>query len=378
LSKQNGSHKRFDVIVIGGGPAGSATALTLSRQGYSIAIIERSAYADTRVGETLPPAIRKLLVSLGVWDRFVAGNHSASPAIYSAWGNDDLYANDLIFNPYGSGWHVDRTQFDKMLALTAEEAGVTVLRETELVSLSTRSGEWEITVASGERRRRFSAAFLVDASGRRASVARKNGARRISYDHLIGLVDFLSPESAEPLDDSYTLVESQAEGWWYSARLPDRRLVVAFMTDSDLCARDHSRSNFWLRQLQKAPNTFSRTKNHLHRCAHSTLSANSSRLDLISGERWLAVGDAAAAYDPLSSQGVYKALESGLRAARAIEDHFTGSHRLQDYANAIQREFDDYLAIRDKHYSAERRWPNSIFWQRRQPNRLAPATLRSA
>jgi len=59
--------KSFDVVVAGGGPAGAVAALDLSRRGFRVALIEQSAYENVRVGETLPPEIRRPLMDLGVW-----------------------------------------------------------------------------------------------------------------------------------------------------------------------------------------------------------------------------------------------------------------------------------------------------------------------
>src|SRR5712672_3374661 len=96
-----------DVAVLGAGPAGTAIALDLARRGYSAVVIEQSNYGGTRIGETLPPAIRPLLDRLGIWDRFLKEKHSPSFRIRSAWGRDELSENDFIFSPYGVGWHID-------------------------------------------------------------------------------------------------------------------------------------------------------------------------------------------------------------------------------------------------------------------------------
>jgi flavin-dependent dehydrogenase len=92
----------------------------------------------------------------------------------------------------------------------------------------------------------------------------------------------------------------------------------------------------------------------------------------VTGERWIAVGDAATTYDPLSSQGIFKALQSGILASYAICDFFKGTPGgLEKYEALIKQEFDDYLATRADYYGQERRWQASPFWQRRHEPQLA-------
>ena len=76
-----------DVAIIGGGPAGSAAAIALSRSGHSVALIERTRYGAPRIGETLPPDSRPLLDRLGVTKQFHAEHHVPAPGIISAWGD---------------------------------------------------------------------------------------------------------------------------------------------------------------------------------------------------------------------------------------------------------------------------------------------------
>lgn len=139
------------------------------------------------------------------------------------------------------------------------------------------------------------------------------------------------------------------------------------MTDSDLHAPGCKRSiEHWQKQLDKTIYT----KTQINPCALESgpfvFAASSTRLNIPLGRNWLAVGDAAVAFDPLSSQGVYKALESGIRAARAIHGHFEGdAGALHSYVGELNKSFDHYLALRNKYYGLERRWTRSTFWHRR-------------
>ena len=86
---------RYDAIVIGGGPAGCSTALALTRLGYRCLVVEKSDYSNVRVGETFPAAIRRLLVDLGVWERFIASGYAPAHAIHSIWGESRGQARSL-------------------------------------------------------------------------------------------------------------------------------------------------------------------------------------------------------------------------------------------------------------------------------------------
>lgn len=361
---------KVDVLLVGGGPAGTACALELCRDGRRVAILERHSYDQTRVGETLPPAIRKPLTRLGVWEQFVSAGHLPSYGISSAWGGPSLYENDMIFNPYGNGWHVDRNRFDGMLAEAAQARGAIIYKGARLVSCAhVDGGQWSAEIVCGSRRLDVRAPFLVDATGRASSPARKAcGAKRKVADRLIGIVNFLSPVSPVTLSPPFTLIEAARDGWWYSAPLPDTRLVVAYMTDADLYARESRRAaDYWQESLLRTEHTRSRTNSYARHSRQYVFNACSSRLMKAAGQSWLAVGDAAMSFDPLSSQGIYQALSTGLDAAHVVLDRLNNrATSLQEYARRLEMVFENYLRERKKYYGAEKRWPDSIFWQRRQ------------
>ena len=361
--------ERYDVGILGGGPAGTATALALGRAGLSSVVLEASHYDRVRIGETLPPNARVPLTQLRVWERFVQSGHTASPGNVSAWGRADLYEQPFIFNADGDGWHLDRTRFDEMLACEAEQAGAAVYRGARLRSCVPTSpgGDWQLTVAIEEGPRRFRARFLVDATGRASVHARHLGARRVAYDHLIGVAGRCPANAVRDGQGAMTLVEACDLGWWYSAALPNRQLIVVFMTDADLWPC-HQRGGLdrWRRQLAQTSHTRARITDLSFDTPLRVATARTSRLDRLAGRRWLAVGDAAQTFDPLSSQGITSALRSGLAAASAIEQCIQGDNdALAGYQQQAQVEFDEYLRARCVHYARERRWPESAFWQRR-------------
>jgi len=192
--------------------------------------------------------------------------------------------------------------------------------------------------------------------------------RRVLYDSLVGIVGFFAPGSNEQLRKAVTIIEAVETGWWYSASLPDSRLVIAYMTDADLYARGGRHSAVkWLEQLSRTVHTWARAEGRLLVSQPLVFQAASSRLDRVHGDNWLAVGDAAIAFDPISGQGVYRALESGIRAGDAVKAFLEGEPReVVRYADRVGEIFNQFLLQRAKYYGQEERWTNCSFWQRRQ------------
>jgi flavin-dependent dehydrogenase len=377
------SHRRFDAVVVGGGPAGAATAIALAARGLRAAIVERTLEPRERAGETLPPDVRPALEALGVWIEFAGDSHEASVGNRSSWGSKEAGDHPFIVSPYGSGWHIERRRFEKMLLRAAEARGVIVFRGRQLEAVSGDGNGWALRVPEA-----LSSRLLVDASGRASVVARICGAARVSIDQLVGATMFLQPRAdlaRQPPDPHgrFTLIEATADGWWYSAPLPEGRLVVACMTDADIAARMAVRGTAgWLTQARRTRHTKDRLAAHEVMGSPRLGSANSSRLSSVVGSSWLAVGDAAVSFDPLSSQGIITALECGIDAAAAIGRHLSGDREaFGDYAVRLTDRYRRYLVERAQFYGAERRWSTSPFWRRRQAHRAwlpAPKPLNSS
>jgi flavin-dependent dehydrogenase len=311
-----------------------------------------------------------VLRDLGLLDRLAAGVHLPCYGNLSVWGGDEPEATDFLFNPYGHGWNLDRTRFDAMLREAAVAAGA-VLRVGRLVQAErSAGGRWLVRTDLGATGGAdLGCAWLVDATGRRSTIALRHGATRRREDALVALHARFRPAPGGPGDsDARTMVEATPAGWWYSALVPTGERVVAFLTDADLVDAATRTPEGFCERLREARHLWRQLDGHGYRIAERPrgAAAGGARLGRFAGEGWVAVGDAALAFDPLSSQGLLCALETGSRAGRAIDRALAGdAGPLVDYARAVGRIYSAYREGLAACYAAERRWPDRPFWRRR-------------
>ncbi|HEU0113122.1 MAG TPA: FAD-dependent oxidoreductase [Thermomicrobiales bacterium] len=358
-----------DVTVIGGGPAGVSAALELARRGVATLLLERSDGSGNPVGECLAPSANVLLHRLGLSDALLTSGALPSHGNRSSWGgNGTLLDRDFLREPLGHGWHLDRPRFNATLLDAAASAGATVWRRAKVRSLERVEEQWRLVVDASSGPRLATTRFVVDATGRSAVVARRHGIRHRIFDPLVAAVAVLS--AGGPVKcDATTLIEATECGWWYSALAPNGRLVVAWFTDPDLLAGATPwRTPAWWSLLQASEATRAWIRLHESEPPETVriAPAMSALLPQLAGDGWIAAGDAAAAFDPLSSHGIGSALAGGKRAAGAVAAALAGDHApIRDYTDNILANYAHYLFLRHAYYAAERRWPNSPFWRRR-------------
>ena len=159
-----------DVLVVGAGPAGCATAIRTARGGLSTVLLDRPRAARSWAGESLPPGIGNLVRS--VFGEGVLSENHHRPAIgtRSVWGSDALVETDFLTNPLGEGWLLDRARFDADAREAAAAAGVAIVEVRHLGPLSRGPSAWRLDIGDGTR---LSARFLVDATGRSGALLRQ-------------------------------------------------------------------------------------------------------------------------------------------------------------------------------------------------------------
>ena len=366
---KNNRLENFDVAVIGAGPAGAATALQVARAGGRVLLVDSSPTQHFRVGEGLPPAARSLLRELGVLQSFLADGHRISYGNLSAWGSSDLRPTDFMFQQSGHGFQLDRIRFDAALRAAACQAGANLYENTRLEKIEHHADVgFCLHLKSMTQSFEATCRWLVDATGRRSWVAQAQGATRQGMDHLAAFYTILQTEETTD-QDGRTWVEACPDGWWYSVLLPSGKRLVSYLTDLDLVEKKQILSIAgFQQQLSKTQHLHILCTTHHYSIQHRPRGADASsvRLDALTGPGWLAVGDAAISFDPLSSQGISNALYTGIKAGQAIVAALNGNGGLvMHYAAHLAAIYQAYLQNRATFYSYETRWPNNLFWQRR-------------
>ncbi|MFM8858450.1 MAG: glycine oxidase maturase GoxB [Actinomycetota bacterium] len=359
-----------EVAVVGGGIAGAAACLQLGQAGIqALWLVPPSTDGRERFGESLAPAARPILSKLGLGDLLCSEKHRSSNSLFSSWGSEVLVERHASVSLEGPGLVVDRDAFEQDLEAAALETGSIRAIPTALRDLRMEGDSWCLELADGTTR---TARVAIDATGRSAVVGRRL-ARRIHHDHLVAAVAIVTQRPTTVVPTPTTLIEAMPDGWLYAALLPDRRLSLAYFSDPDLLPRGLSRDvttwqhllagsihvSRWIEdadfEIERPPRLTPAGVASLDRCASEQISGG-----------WLAVGDAAASFDPLSSHGMTTALWTGVRGAKATQAWLSGDHtEVQEYAQEVSRGVDRFLTDRIAVYSRESRFAKRPFWQRR-------------
>jgi flavin-dependent dehydrogenase len=351
-----------EFLIIGGGPAGSSTAIQLARRRREVVVVEETHYDRPRFGETLPSAANPVLDRLGLTVEALAMCGVRCPGSASAWGSGELRWNDAVFDPDGEGIHLDRLAFDRLLAGLAATAGADVRTGQTLRSCRRVGRIWAVTMSGPQGERELLASNLIDATGRASWPGRPS--QRRAFDRQVALVQLYNLGDEARLDRR-TWIEASPDGWWYSATLPGGRLAAAYFTDADLVRAPRRRRITRFADLLKRTRwTSERLHGALAASEPHVVSASTTIAVPMAGDGWITVGDAASTIDPLSSQGILYAITTGLAAAEALISADRNA-ALKRYVRAIVARFGADIKTRARFCRRERRWPDSVFWRRR-------------
>jgi flavin-dependent dehydrogenase len=356
---------RFDVCVVGGGVAGSAFAILMAGRGARVALVEKTHFEGFRAGEHLPPparsALRALRCDADLFDEAVI----ESPGILTRWGSRVSLLKPYVGHFEGFGLNLSRRRFDGALFRQAERKGVTTHHGASLVDAVRGKYGWQLSLRLGATEIAFSARCVADATGRASTFARRQGAKWQSFGDLIATVALFRPIREGPADNLCLNVEACEHGWWSVTPTPGDIIATFYARAATKRALGLDEREWWQWGLETAPGV----RQHLARTAAAleevrTFPAFPRLLRNMHGADWFAIGDAAAAHDPLSGHGIVYALETAFRAAEMASADLPTERIGPLYEEAITGRFARHIDNRAGAYAeAAGRFPRSSFWR---------------
>jgi flavin-dependent dehydrogenase len=296
---------RHDVVVLGAGPAGTAAAIRLAHLGIDVALVERVCFPRRHVGICIAEETATLLGFLGVAEPFRSSAPWRRALTAVHWGG----AGPQFVEQ--RGYHVDRGKLDQLLLARASDEGVTIYQPARaMLPPAVIEGGYHCDLLVAGTAQRISCDFLIDAAGRRPALS---GARTKDSPPLIAIHADWRLRSNPPFDG---LIEAGTDAWaWYAQTAKDRATVSVFIDPR----RDRSCGGNSLRAgYEHLLGQFPVLRSSLsgERCSEpGACNATSSHAVDVIGPHHIRIGDACMSVDPLSSQGVHLALQSGIQSA---------------------------------------------------------------
>ncbi len=339
-----------DVIVIGGGPAGSTAATLLARKGFSVLLLERDRFPRFQIGESLLPYNNDLFARLGVAEKLQLGDFFPKYGAQFVTGDGKIeytFRFDRTLPPeYHSSFQVKRAEFDEMLLRNASTSGVDVREQTSVVSVDLSDpSRAAVETSTGDR---HEARFVLDASGHGAVLGHRIG-EKTGVDSLKKVAFFAHYRGvprAEGRNAGNTVIVVLQDAWFWMIPVDKELMSVGLVVD-----RDHVRT-CGLEPEELLNQTIAATPWVAERMLNAERVTQvyarrdfSYRMKRIVGQNYALIGDAAGFLDPIFSTGVFIAMKSADIASTAVEARLRkGGMRLlkryeRDMSNALERYF---------------------------------------
>jgi geranylgeranyl reductase family protein len=346
----------FDVLVVGGGPAGSTAANLLARKGLRVTLLERERFPRFQIGESLLPYNNDVFRRLGIFDELQSLPFTpkyGGTFVTADGARSTIFRFDkTLEDGYRQSFQVKRADFDQLLLDKAREAGVDVREETRVTSVDLSDDHRAVvTTANGET---IEARFVVDAAGHGTLIGRQQpveSLKKVAY-----FAHYRGVPRDEGRNGGNTVIVILRDAWFWLIPVSDELMSVGLVVD-----REHAMS-CGLSPEELLAKTIACTPYMRERMAVAEIVTQvyarrdfSYRVERLAGPNFALIGDAAGFLDPIFSTGVLLAMTSGAIAADAIADRLAGGamKSLCAYERLMQRAIDKYFRFIDNFYQPE-------------------------
>ena len=321
-----------DVIVIGGGPAGSTVSTLVAQKGHRVTLFEREKQSRFHIGESLIPQTYHVLKRLGMLEKMKKSHFvkKYSVQFVNQHGklSEPFYFLDHRPHESSQTWQVRRSEFDELILNNAREHGVGVhqgVRVVEVLFEGQRALGVRVQTEDGFERE-VRSQVVVDASGQSSLIMSRLGLRE--WDPVLkkaALWTYWKGAYRDTgRDEGATLVlqTNGKNGWFWYIPLHDDVVSVGVVAAYDYLFLDRpgDLETIYFEEVERCPGLVPRLKNATRCDIYRAAKEYSYRSTRAAGDGWVLAGDAFGFLDPLYSSGVLMALKSGELAADAIID----------------------------------------------------------